>query len=236
MSLLYLSFLMTLETMAFPRALRLLWGHVPRGSLTAHPPRGQSPEVISGWPPSQVNGTPRLHPWEPHPCPLFHLSGSPRSQLGRVQDRHVAGGASRDPAEEWVTVTPGAVLGPGGERLVPSGIWVPRPWRRRPKGIQEAPTAGWGWAPPLSRHPGSLQDRPPLSDPPHLEHPGASHGQERDKVRLTPFTGQRRGPAVGTRGPRHGTVAGSHLPPFLPLCPGAAGTLGQVLGRVAMRA
>lgn len=173
-----------------------------------------------------MNGTPRRHHWEPHPCHLLHLSGSPRSQLGRVQDRHVAGGARRDPAEEWATGTPGAMGGPGGERLVPSGIWVPRPWRQRLKGIQEAQQhrgAGVGAGPAPEQAPGSLQDWPPQGVPPHPESPGASHSQKRDNIRLTLLSQD----GVGDQPlalPVQGLawwLGATHLPP----CPSAPGQL-----------
>lgn len=204
------------------------------GAAGTRPPRGRSPGVISGWPPSQVNGTPRLRHWEPHPSHLLYLSGSPRSQLGRVRDRHVAGGASRDPAEEWATGTPGAVGGPGGEQLVPSGIWVPRPWRQRPKGIQEAPGTprGGGPAPPLSRPRGHCGTGPSQCRSPSEASWGFARPGKGQRQTKSPLAGRRWGPAVGTRGPRHGTVAGSRPPPSPPLCPRAAGPLGQVLGRL----
>lgn len=151
MFLLCLSFLTALET-AFSRASQMPGGHVPDGSLTTRPPRGRSPGVISGW------GHPFPGEWDPKAAPLgapphrlLHLSGSPRSQLGRVRDRHVAGGARRDPAEEWATGTPGAV-GVQEESAGPLWDLGPQTLETETEGHPRSPaTPRGGVAPPLSR-------------------------------------------------------------------------------------
>lgn len=221
MFLLCLSFLTALET-AFSRASQMPGGHVPDGSLTTRPPRGRSPGVISGW------GHPFPGEWDPKAAPLgapphrlLHLSGSPRSQLGRVRDRHVAGGARRDPAEEWATGTPGAVGGPGGERWSPLGSGSPD-FGDRDRRASKKPsnTAGRG-GPAPEQAPGSLQDRLPLNVPPHPESPGASHGQERDNRGLTLLSQDGVGDqpsALPVRGMAR-WLGATHLPPR-PSAPG----------------
>lgn len=92
-----------------------------------------------------------------------------------------------------------------------------------------------GSGPAPEQAPGSLQDQPPLSVRPHLEHPGASHGQERDNVRLTFLSQDSVGDqllALVVQGMAQ-RLGAAHLPPL----PSARGSWHpQVLGRVVTRA
>lgn len=168
-----------------------------------------------------MNGTPRLHRWEPRPT----ASSTCPAPQGRSWEESGTG--------TWQVVPAETPLKSG--RRGPQGLWGVQEesgWsplgsgspdfgdRDRRASKKPSNTAGRG-GPAPEQAPGSLQDRLPLNVPPHPESLGASHGQERDNRGLTLLSQDGVGDqpsALPVRGMAR-WLGATHLPPR-PSAPG----------------